>query len=218
MTRAEAKMQIDTGWVTGNLAAIFLGFDLDHQRLKMYVEMGALSSRTDGGIRRFKLDEVCALAEKTPQELLNLHFPYSRQRKPALLQKIAVLDTCAKRDEFRRKWDRLHKAVSEWIAMPAKQRIDFGELRLIHQLMKRARDVNGFDVIVKAKQLEKETGLDRESLPKARRGLEDRGILIAERSGTVAWRYRLCDPETRQPLTGGDDEEDVILITQAEMG
>jgi hypothetical protein len=219
MTRAEAKKQIDSGWLNVNLAGMFLGVDLDRERLEHFVATGAVETRTDGNSVRFKLDDICATKGQTSQQLLNKHFPRNHQRKANVVQRIAVLGTCAQRDAFRRKYDRLHKTVSEWIALPEED-FSAGELRLIHQLLTRAREVNSFELILRAKQLERVTGLDDEALPKARRSLERRGILQTERSGTVAWRYRLCDPDTRQPLTVDAvdaDGSDARFIEAAEL-
>jgi hypothetical protein len=204
---------MDTGWLTASLATALLGFDLDRKRLDDLVKIGIVDTRTDGSILRFKLADVCSFTVQTSQQLLNRHFPYNRQRDPDAGQQLGVLDTRAKRDAFRRKWDRLHKAVSEWIASPEED-FSAGELRLIHQLLTRARKVSGFELILKAKLLEQVTGLDDEALPKARRSLERRGILQTERSGTVAWRYRLCDPATRQPLTDDDDNTRIKFVEE----
>jgi hypothetical protein len=46
MTRAEAKKEIDTGWVLGNLVGMFLGFDLDPVRLQQLVMGGAVAAWT----------------------------------------------------------------------------------------------------------------------------------------------------------------------------
>lgn len=211
-----AKRQIDSGWLTSNLAGMFLGFDLDRSQLDSLAELGVISRRDDGGIERYSLDDILVYTGQTAQQLLSRWFPYSRQKKSTTLQRVSVLNTCQQRDIFRRNWDRLYRVVSLWIANQDED-LSVGELKLAFQLLERARAMNRFELVLTATQLQRSTGLDREGLPKARRGLERRQLLRTERNGTTAWRYWLCDPATGKPVAELPDNDAARLHYAGQM-
>jgi len=214
MTRHEIRKQIATGWVNKSVAAMFLGFDLDAAKLDPLINAGVLTTWTRGTTPLVRFDDVLAATKQTANEFLDKHWPINRQRKPESVQTVNVLDTCAKRDDFRRLWDRLHRHVSMWIA-DADEDLSNGELRLAFQLMQLCRRASGFELILTAKQLQEATGMNREGLPKARRGLERRNILRTERSGTTAWVYSLCDPKTGLPIGNAPDSAFVTILADS---
>ena len=214
MTRAEVKAEIDIGWLSWQVAAIFLGFGSDHTRMDALIGKGiriewkrsALASKNGISTRRVALDGVLRLTGKTAAMLLDEHFPRRKNDSAIRQQTVAVLDSCEKRDAFRSKHNRVSDVVARWMARPEED-MSFGELRLIFALLNLARRVNRFELMVTSKQLERAAQLDRESLPKARRSLERRKILRTERNGPKGWIYTLHDPVTGLPLESSEEDE-----------
>ena len=199
MTRAEIRKQIKAGWISRRLAAIFMGFDIDVAQLDPYIERGMLDTRKQNGVQMIKADDVLVFADETVDELLDKHWPVNRQKKGSKRQQTLILATREQQDEFNRRWFRIHRHISSFIAEP-KEKFDHRELRLMHQLMELARRVNNFELVLTAEKLMDATGLDDEWLPKTRRKLQTRGLINFERNGTTEWVFTLLDPKKEQPF------------------
>jgi hypothetical protein len=194
--RNEIKKDLERGWVHNIVAMAFLQVDLSV--LEEMTRQGIVSSSLDRSSTLYKLDDILVFTQRSAKELLNKHFPVRRQKKSPSRQQVNVFTTQTQREAWMRNWHRLHEHVGALIASPEED-ARVGELRLIHQLMRLAYRVNSFRIVQSREQLEKGTDLDDETLPIARRSLERRNMLLAERNGTE-WVYTLLNPKTKQPF------------------
>lgn len=211
MTRNEVKKQIARGWLNSLAALAFLQVDLS--MFDNMVRTGMIDTKVERGVKLFKLDDILAASGKTAKEVLDRSWPVDRRRKATRRQRMVPLKTQTEREAFNRKWFRQHRRVSQLIAAPNAD-IRPGELKLSHQLLALAHNVRSFDLVLTNKELTDATGLDGDSLPKARRGLEGRGLLKVDMEG-MPWMYRLLDPRTAQPVSDDDPDEDT-LVTPSE--
>jgi hypothetical protein len=208
LTRSEVKKQIARGWVNSLTVLAFLNVDL--ATLDQLVRRGKLASKTEQGSKLYRLDDVLSVAQVTVNDVLDKQWPVDRSKKPTRGQQVSVLKTQTERDRFTRRWFHLHKHVSQLIATP-KANMRPGELKLVYQLLTLAYRVRTLHLVLTNKQLMDATGLDDEALPAARRGLEGRGLLEVDASGTP-WAYRLLDPKTRRPFTDDLADDDNIVV------
>lgn len=209
MTRAEARKQVNTGWITAQLAALLMGFDLDSSRLDAFVETGAVRAQTGPTGRVLSVTDLTSVSDLEVNKALDKLWPIDRRRKTARVQTMRVLATQTAQEAFNRRWFRLHRRVAKLVADPDAN-LSYKEMKLIHQLMALSRKVRGFELLLTNRQLMDLTRLDDEWLPKTRRALEGRD-LIRVTSGGPVWVYTLLDPKTKQPFEE-DDEDGPVLV------
>ena len=203
MTRAEVKKQIDHGWLTTQAAMSLMGlFTTYDEFLKILGDGGIDAVKDSKGGWLFKLEDILLhthCRNKSAKQLLDEHCPIIRKKKPVKRQLVTVLHTQTEQNEFNRRWFRLHKHVSKLIASK-EAHIQFGELRLLHQLLQMSRRLNTFVLILTSDQLEKATRLDDSSLPDMRRSLEARNIIKLGPKVSGGWVLIFLDPRTKEPF------------------
>jgi hypothetical protein len=197
MTRAEVKKQIADGWLTTKVAMTFMSFDLDATAFKTCVENTYVGSmKNNDGTLLYKLGDVLASTDLSAKQLVDKYWPVRVPRKDARKQTVKAL-TKTGNALFLHEWHRLHDQVSDLIA---RKEEDFThrELKLFHQLMSLSYKLKTSELILTSKQLEKASCLDNEYLPKARRSLERRDILITTPNGNTGMVFTLLNPRTKR--------------------
>jgi hypothetical protein len=213
ITRKDVRRQVRSGWCTRQVAALLLGFDLDVSMVDDVVARGIAATKTIDGEQRLSVHDVLSVAGSDLRAILDKRIPIDRHKRsiPRNASKVRKSQTAC--DCFHRQLHRLQRHVAKLVAS-SEEDLTHRELKLITALLEASRFYARFDVVHTSARLQKATGLDDEYLPKARRGLERRGLLDSKPADTV-WKMTLLDPKTRKPFEDCATDKDTVDIIPA---
>src|SRR4051794_40904349 len=109
MTRAEARKEINKGWISPQLAALLMGFDLDTSRLEPFTEWGAVRTQMMNAGRVLNLDDLLSVSNIDINKMLDKLWPIDRRKKSNRVQVERVLDTQAAKEKFQSRWFRIYR-------------------------------------------------------------------------------------------------------------